>query len=473
MMSFSFGLIMFICLVPSLIITYMQVYPKNWQARHLILGVKNREEYKTGEAKETVEKIYAKYRGAAFKIVVVSCVISVALLFLRGMTLMTTIWTSFVFVAIIGELVPLSLGNKEMKDLKRRMGIDGGAGITYIDLSNAGAVHALKAPMVILPNAVGLLPCIFALLVDLKVIPMEHAWLVGSFMGTGIAILFWCVGLLITVIAIVFDGTRNEVISSDSDVNANYNRARKKNLADFMLLFLWINAIYAMAAMVTFGLFYSEILILVFFGFYLALIMAGTAAFMLRNKKIEERYAKEMNIFEDDDNHWIGGLFYYNPKDKRLNVEKRVGVGGTINMAHPIGKLLGVFLGLSIVGTFVALIFLGMMESAPMQLRVQDDKVICHHLYDEYVIDFDKIEEVSFDELSDHRMARVAGVGMDTMLKGNFIVDDVRGCGVFLWRATEKCIKIRTAERTYYVNCNSLDETLAIYRQIVESVQIK
>ena len=54
MLSLSFGLIMFICIVPCMIITFIQIFPKNWQSRNLILGVKNREEYKTGEAKETV-----------------------------------------------------------------------------------------------------------------------------------------------------------------------------------------------------------------------------------------------------------------------------------------------------------------------------------------------------------------------------------------------------------------------------------
>ena len=91
-----------------------------------------------------------------------------------------------------------------MKDLKRRMGIGGEVGVTYVDLSNAGAVHALKLPMVILPNVVGLLPCVFALLVDLKVIELEHAWLAGHFLGTAIAVTFWCMGLLVTALAFVF-----------------------------------------------------------------------------------------------------------------------------------------------------------------------------------------------------------------------------------------------------------------------------
>ena len=133
MLSLSFGLIMFICIVPCMIITFIQIFPKNWQSRNLIFGVKNREEYKTGEAKETVEKIYAKHRGAALKILIVCCVIACLLLLPKRMMLMTTIWTSFVFMALGALMVPLFLGNKEMKDLKRRLGLSGETNVTYVE----------------------------------------------------------------------------------------------------------------------------------------------------------------------------------------------------------------------------------------------------------------------------------------------------------------------------------------------------
>jgi len=34
--------------------------------------------------------------------------------------------------------------------------------------------------------------------------------------------------------------------------------------------------------------------------------------------------------------YWAGGLFYINPNDKRLWVEKRFGYGWTLNFARPI-----------------------------------------------------------------------------------------------------------------------------------------
>lgn len=35
------------------------------------------------------------------------------------------------------------------------------------------------------------------------------------------------------------------------------------------------------------------------------------------------------------DEHWVAGVFYYNPQDPALWVEKRFGIGWTLNFARP------------------------------------------------------------------------------------------------------------------------------------------
>ena len=37
-----------------------------------------------------------------------------------------------------------------------------------------------------------------------------------------------------------------------------------------------------------------------------------------------------------DDRHWTWGLLYFNREDPALLVEKRFGVGYTLNFAHPL-----------------------------------------------------------------------------------------------------------------------------------------
>lgn len=466
-MNILFGFMMFLCIVPVLVICYYQIYPKNWQDRKLVFGVQNREEYRTGDTRAIVDGIVQKYRGQAKMVMIGGILISTVLLLLKGMVLCMIVWTVFVLVAIGAINVPYFCGNKEMKALKRRLGLSSREGMRLVDLNSAGVVHGLQKSNVIGPNLAGAAIVLFAVLIDLKVISLGRGWFVGSFLLTVMQATFWIVGLLVTVLACLMDSLRNEVISMDSDVNANYNRAKKKNLADFMNLFLWVNVVLMALWMVVFLVSASEMILFGTLAVYLILLMAGVALFVMRERKIDERYQKEISIVIDDDDDWIGGMFYYNPKDKRFNIEKRVGVGATINLAHPLGKVFGIFAALSIVATVLMLVWIGMLGATPLSLRVENEKVICHQLRDEYVIPLGDVQSVEWGEnLQELHLARISGVGMDTVLKGIFFVDEQSGCRVFLNPKMDHYIKIVTADRIYYVNGEDEQETRKIYEII-------
>lgn len=76
---------------------------------------------------------------------------------------------------------------------------------------------------------------------------------------------------------------------------------------------------------------------------FLAVILAGTITFAIkvgRSDKftIEGTEAKITDF--DDDSHWIGGIIYFNKNDPSIFVEKRFGVGWTLNFANPIGYII-------------------------------------------------------------------------------------------------------------------------------------
>ncbi|MCR5459924.1 MAG: DUF5808 domain-containing protein [Acetatifactor sp.] len=466
-MSMIFGLLMFICLVPTVWIYFLHIYPKQWKNKKLIFGVKNRQEFQEGETAGTVDQFVKKYRGQALVICVATTALSAAFLLLKGLTAQTAVWTGFVMVAIVAIMIPYAVGNHEMKALKRSLGIKSEEGVSLTDLSNAGSVHSLNPVSIWTPCLLGLAVAIVALLADLKVLPLGEGWYVGTFLMTAMAMTFAATGFLMLVLGYVMDRLKNEVISTDSTVNANYNRAKKKNMTDLMVLFCWVNFVFMILWCGSFLFLYSDLLIIISFAVYMALIMIGILLFVARSKKIEARYEKEMTLLEDDDDQWILGMLYYNPKDKRLNVEKRAGVGGTINYAHPMGKVFLAIGGLSIVATFVAVIFLGMMENTPTQLRVENGQLTCHQIWDEYVIDVDAIQDCTFGEkLSELQLSRIAGVGMPSLLKGDFTEKTSGKCKVFLSLQSECYIKIVTADRTYYVNAATEEETRAAFEAL-------
>ena len=471
-MAIYLGLIMFICIVPTLLICYVIMYPKNWKNKKLIFGIKNRDAYHEGEAKEAIDRIVGKYRRMAGMIVVGGCAIAVILLLLNKIPFAITTWTVFVMLAVFGINIPYVLGNKELKMLKRSLGIGNETRVNLVDLSNAGAVHALNKNRLIVPMAVGGVVFVLTLLVDLQVIPAPESWIVGTFALTSINLIMWLMGAMMSGFAVVMDRMKNEVISTDSTINANYNRAKKKNAADMFVRFVWFNTIFGAVMMSSFLFADSDMFVLAVFGGYMLFFMLALAAYVKKSKMIESRYEKDMQVLADDDDYWIGGMLYYNPKDSRLNVEKRNGVGGTVNMAHPVGKGISLIVGLAMIIVVLALVWISMLEATPMKLLVDQDKVICHHLRDEYVIELKDIQSVEWGEdIDDLKLYRTFGIGTITLNKGDFTVNDEKRCKVFMNTDLVHYIKIITADRTYYINGGTPEEMENTYRMIQENMK--
>ena len=59
-------------------------------------------------------------------------------------------------------------------------------------------------------------------------------------------------------------------------------------------------------------------------------------------------------IFRDDDRYWYGGFFYNNPDDPALFVEKRYGLGWTLNFGHPQARLV-------LIGTLLLVLVFGVI----------------------------------------------------------------------------------------------------------------
>lgn len=61
----------------------------------------------------------------------------------------------------------------------------------------------------------------------------------------------------------------------------------------------------------------------------------------------------------NDSKHWKLGIFYYNQDDPSESVERRNGMGSTINFASKIGRL--IFLFFFIPPVMIALVFIIVM----------------------------------------------------------------------------------------------------------------
>jgi uncharacterized membrane protein len=91
----------------------------------------------------------------------------------------------------------------------------------------------------------------------------------------------------------------------------------------------------------------SDLLIITTPLAFSALVLIGTVLMAIKVGKkdsdldvevIDEGTGEVINA--DDDQYWKGGLFYFNPEDPSIFVEKRFGVGWTLNFARPLGYLI-------------------------------------------------------------------------------------------------------------------------------------
>lgn len=77
-----------------------------------------------------------------------------------------------------------------------------------------------------------------------------------------------------------------------------------------------------------------------FLIFFIAFRVGNTGE-KISTENLEE---EDINLSEkDDDNRWIGGIFYNNPEDASVFVPKKVGIGFTVNIGSLGGKLVLAF----------------------------------------------------------------------------------------------------------------------------------
>ena len=91
----------------------------------------------------------------------------------------------------------------------------------------------------------------------------------------------------------------------------------------------------------------NDLLILTMPLAFSALVLIGTVILAIKVGRkdsdldveiIDEDSSEVINA--DDDQYWKGGLIYFNPNDPSIFVEKRFGVGWTLNLARPLGYII-------------------------------------------------------------------------------------------------------------------------------------
>lgn len=154
---------------------------------------------------------------------------------------------------------------------------------------------------------------------------------------------------------------------------------------------------------------------------------------------------------------------HYNPDGGSTFVDKRLGLGFSINMASKAGKFLTGFVVLSILSIPVVCLWFILEEMTPINLTLTDHQIIAEQKKN-YIIDISVIQKVSL--LGDIPKAdRIMGTALSNLDKGTF---EVAGYGKCINPQNNYYILIKRAEKTYLFSDVDDTGTRDIYKKLRE-----
>uniref|UniRef100_UPI004056C77D DUF5808 domain-containing protein n=1 Tax=Acetatifactor sp. TaxID=1872090 RepID=UPI004056C77D len=449
--------IFLVALYPSLFLMYFIQKGEGTSKYGTLFGIKYTSDWLPDEERKLLEQ---KYRHTMNRYLLIFAVTPFITLVIPYTSIYFTIWMLWMTVMIVMFMVPYCKGNSYLKKLKQeRCPQQNSEEIRYVELKNAGIIRRVKWQHFVPPCIISIALAIFAFIYFTK----QNLEIYGA-----LIIIFALCNLLFYGFAVYMDRMKTKVISSDSDVNVNYTRASKNIFKDFWLQCTWLNVIFLVVLLTSMimeaknhvsgsALMIWSIVLYAFLTLYLSVKMVKKIG------RLSRKYAKKMDLnIDEDEKYWIGGMFYFNPKDRHTMVNKRVGVGTTMNMATPAGMVFTAFTGVTLLSIPIICVWVILLEFTPISLFVDENVLIARHLRNDYVIATDTITELTLeDELP--RTSRISGTGMDNLLKGNFRTSEDGRIQIFLNPQNQYYLRIATDNTIYYLGGYNDDETKTVY----------
>lgn len=183
--------------------------------------------------------------------------------------------------------------------------------------------------------------------------------------------------------------------------------------------------------------------------------------------QIPTESTSEDAMLEDDDDHWIYGLFYYNKKDPSFMVEKKIGIGTTVNMARPSAKAGAVILALCLLLMPLSSVWMIGDEFTPIRLSITEQTVECSQFEGTYSIDIGSIKKAeAVTELP--RTRKQNGAALDNLYRGSFRVDGYGRCKVCLDPRNTYFIILTLEDDKVYIFSDQTDEgTKDVYDKLL------
>jgi uncharacterized membrane protein len=443
---------MLVFFIPIPVIVFFVLRNETKPKKNLILGVTLPHDKREDPAVTAVIKRFLALEDVVLAILVL--LLLPQLLFRYDSVVMTWVMV-WLILAIFLPFLPYAAGNKKLRELKRINGWFGAStGVMLVDTKIAVVPRKPLSAWV----------CIPAFLLTLA--PIVHA--VAALRGRDE---FWpmlCVYLSMSLLVAssfflnrIINRQRAEVVDGNTPLSAALTQIRRYNWNKAWIWIVWLTSLFDLALWLLRD---SAVVVVLLAVAYAAVLLVAILRAEFKTRRLQQKLTKESggDIYTDDDEQWLLGMFYYNKNDSHAMVNKRIGIGATINLAKAPGKILMIFTALML----LSMPFIGVMimraEFTPISLITDGGRIVAAHTGAVYTLDVDSVTSAFLLEKLPGG-TRTNGTAMKTVLKGSFRYEGLGDCRLCLDPRMPPFLVIEAGGRTYILGSSDVTETTGIY----------
>ena len=383
--------------------------------KNIIIGVTLPwEGQRDGEVLACLERFKKEMKAVCWGMlgIVVPC------LFITDFGVAMLVWLIWVVAVCVVFFVPYVRCNSALREIKERRGWRPDAGEAVVtDLKAAAEEMRWLSPWWFLPPfLLSLVPLFFD----------RTLWLLWTIDAALVPVFYLCYRYLYR--------NRAEVVDEDTSRTLALTRIRRYNWGKCWLTVAWATGFFNIGLWLTLEHIWLFLAVVLLYGIAVCGAVIGIE---FRVRRLQEKLTADsgQGYYVDEDSRWIWGMFYYNPNDRRLLANARVGINITFNLARrPAQVIMGLVLALLLACPLFG-VWIIRMEHAPVELAVTEDEITASHFNGHWNVALEDIAEVEvIRELP--RLRRIVGTGMDSALTGRFSADG--------WGEITCCIDPRT-----------------------------
>ncbi|MBQ0001550.1 MAG: hypothetical protein KBT01_08480, partial [Clostridiales bacterium] len=349
-----------------------------------------------------------------------------------GFNLHMGVWGIWLILCLILPQIPFVTANKKLRSIKKARGWYKEAAVIYVNteaLNHSKWIH----PAVFL--ILTLLP-LLSILIDSSSVYLARTMALSN--------------LIIWICYRFAYRDKSEMVDGNLALTRVLTQIRRREWGRMFLVLAASMALLGLLSPLMIHHPVWSVLYIILFG---VVISWASIRIEMRVRKLQEKLTAESgkDWYVDEDDHWLWGFIYYNPEDSSFLVNQRTGIGTTVNLARPAGKILWISIILLLLWMPFAGVSLDYLISSEITITRTDTEIVAESGQTVYSIPTDEIAEIKTLDVLPEKLYKVYGTNTERILKGDFTLEGIGSIKVCVNQGRENYLLIKTNANKYYL----------------------